>query len=360
MNRQPPVYLHLTSRKLGDGASQAINSSGSPAKPLPLPAPGLHRQGVDPQVLAHSAVQKAAAHAGGGAPLAAPLTESQTAAVKKIEQFAKSLKVADQAGVQLARATFMSKLLGVGVCTVAVVVATALTGASFGVGAAFLAVASVRLAVAVGDAACAYKAYTELCETPPRKTLPLGANSLGNFLYMTAFRNEKDSDQRVRKATLAAGAVSLALAIAGTALSLGAAAPDAVGQGLRLGCGALLALMWGRDSHVADSADAASASMRQARREALHAIKKAVTVPGGGELHQQFAALEAVVQQTPEFNAYKEQVTQLLDAKNLSRIDSLAPVVNRAFANTTRDMTSATLLSGQGVGLLLKVVKSLA
>ena len=281
---------------------------------------------------------------------------SQAQALDKVKAFAASLEKADRAGVQLARATFMSKLLGAGICAIGVGVAAALTGVSFGVGAALLAVASVRLAVAVGDAACAYKAYKEACETPPRKTLPLGANSLGNLLHKTVFRGEKDPDQRVRKATLAAGAMNLGLAAAGTALSLGAAAPDLVGRSLRQGCGVLLGVMWGSDSRFADRSDTASASMRQARRDALLAINTALTERGSVAAKEQAEALRVIFEKEPELQNYQTQWKALLKQAEDASKESVAPVANRAIANAARDATYFTLFSGPGIGLLLKAL----
>lgn len=354
-----PVTIHLSPGKpacTAGGAPKVTDPPGLATNPLP-PEPGAHAQAVDLQTLAQSAAQKAAAQVAGGAPPVPQRPESQALALEKIQSFSKRLEEADRAGVQLARASFMSKLLGAGICAVAVGVAAALTGVSFGVGAALLAVASVRLAVAVGDAACAYKTYKEACETPPCKTLPLGANSLGNLLHKTVFRGETDGDQRVRKATLASGALIVGLAAAGTALSLGAAAPDVVGRGLRLGCSALLSVMWGRDSHFADRADTASASMRQARREARDAIKTALGAQGTGRSNEQLNALRGAVQKTPELGVYGAQVADLLDeAAGPGRREPLTAVANRAVANGTRDTTYMTLLSGPGIGFLLKAL----
>lgn len=354
-----PVTIHLSPGKTpcaAGGAPTATAPPGLATNPLP-PEPGAHAQGVDLQTLAQSAAHKAAAYVAGGAPPVPQRLESQALALEKIQSFSKRLEEADRAGVQLARASFMSKLLGAGICAVGVGVAAALTGVSFGVGAALLAVASVRLAVAVGDAACAYKTYKDACETPPCKTLPLGANSLGNLLHKTVFRGETDGDQRVRKATLASGALIVGLAAAGTALSLGAAAPDVVGRGLRLGCSALLSVMWGRDSHFADRADTASASMRQARREARDAIKTALGAQGTGRSNEQLNALRGAVQKTPELGVYGAQVADLLDeAAGPGRREPLTAVANRAVANGTRDTTYMTLLSGPGIGFLLKAL----
>ncbi len=352
------VTLHPSPFKPKAEDPKATVIDDQTAKPLPLPGPGLHMPNANLESLAQSATRKAlwVANAGGESPPVAQLPSSQALALEKTQTFAKSLKVADQAGVQLARATFMTKLLGAGICAVGVGVAAALTSVTFGVGIGLLAVASVRLAIAVGDAACAYKTYKEACEIPPRKTLPLGANSLGNLLHKTVFSYEKNPDQRVRKATLAAGAVNLGLAAAGTALSLGAAAPDDVGRGLRYGCSALLGLMWGTDSRFADQSDAASAAMRQARRQAYDAIRDTVVKGGAGQDALRLV-LEELNQEDPGLKNYADEVKKLWsEASTKEREENLTPVANRAFANASREMTYATLFSGPGIGLLLKAL----
>ncbi len=355
----PAVTLHPSPLKPKAEDSKATVIDDQTAKHLPLSGPGSHMPNANRESLAQRATQKAlrVANAGGESPPVARLPSSQALALEKTRAFAESLEVAEQAGVQLARATFMTKLLGAGICAVAVGVAAALTGVTFGVGAGLLAVASVRLAVAVGDAGCAYKTYKEACEIPPTKSLPLGANSLGNLLHKTVFSYEKNPDQRVRKATLAAGAVNLGLAAAATALSLGAAAPEAVGRGLRYGCSALLGLMWRTDSRFADQSDAASAAMRQARREAYVALRNALGEKGAASRDAQRLALETLLLEDPGLKNYAVEVNKLWrEASDKEREENLAPVANRAFANASREMTYATLFSGPGIGLLLKAL----
>lgn len=119
----------------------------------------------------------------------------------KVRSWATHHERALKAGVDLTRATFMSKLVALGSALVSLGIASALAIATGGVATPLLIVATVRATVLVADCACAFVDWKRSQESPPR-SLPLGANSLGNLVYSLAKSclSEPDEAEKERQA----------------------------------------------------------------------------------------------------------------------------------------------------------------
>ncbi len=120
---------------------------------------------------------------------------------------------ARKAGVDLAKTTFVSKLLALGSAVVTLGIASALAVASAGAATPLVAIAAVRASVLVADCVCAYVDWKGSQASPPR-TLPLGSNSLGNAVYYLARSCMRAPDA----ATLDDRALSLGRAVSGMAI----------------------------------------------------------------------------------------------------------------------------------------------
>ena len=143
----------------------------------------------------------------------------------KVLRWATNHERALKAGVDLTRATFMSKLVALGSALVCLGIAGALAVATGGAATPLLIIASVRATVLVADCACAYVDWKRSQESPPR-SLPLGANSLGNLVYTLAKSclSEPDEAVKEKKAKLLGQGVSavavIGLAAAGMAMTV--------------------------------------------------------------------------------------------------------------------------------------------
>lgn len=361
------VVLHLRRPTTGRPA-QASSPGGAPSPAsLPLtgtvPAPRIQLAPAPLQKLAQQAVEKAGAQAAaatgpdGAAPVVRQLPSGRQVVLDRMREVASKMDAAKRAGVPLARSNFMSKLLGVGINVVAVAVAAALTATSFGAGAALLAVASVRLAVAVGDAACAYKTWKEAQETPPRNTLPMGADSIGNACHALFTRAGLPAYRATRLALGTSAFIQLGLAVSGMALGMGPAPTDATGLGLRLASTAVLGLMWRTGNQFNDQLDDANREMRSARREVVRAIWAMQAAEGS----QALEPLERAMEQDPALQPFQAQMRTLLlegaaAARGEAPPDDLAGVRTRQAANLVRDGLSFTSFAGLGVSAVKAVL----
>lgn len=264
-------------------------------------------------------------------------------------QVAAKIEAAERVGVRLDRLNFMSKLLGAGMAAVAVGVAAALTGATFGAGAALLAIASVRLAIAVGDAVCAYRVLQDRRETPPKNSLPLKSSAIGNALFFMFSKAGMPRTQAIDRATRASVPVSVGLAVVAMSLGQVAAAPDAVGTGLRVAAGGLLGLMWARDMHVNDEADRTALAARQARRAV---VRRAVALTPA-ETRQVIAWMDELLGSGVASRTLRADlaVSASGDLQRPGSAFDLAPVRNRAIANVARDAAALNTPIGLGVSL---------
>jgi hypothetical protein len=127
-------------------------------------------------------------------------------------------------GVNVASENWYTKLRGAGVALLSLIAAAALTATTGGAAAPILALASVTLAVAVGDAFCAYRSLKNAQaraegQTPPYAELPMGDSSAANLAY---FLLEKAgvSDPKFY-AKHVGRVIKLGLALGGMAASFG-------------------------------------------------------------------------------------------------------------------------------------------
>lgn len=148
-------------------------------------------------------------------------------ALERLRSSGARLQQAREAGVDLARAGFMSRLLGTGLYAVAVGVALALTVTTGGAAAPMLAIASARFLHVAADAGYALRIWRDARDAaagkPVRPPPPMGANALGNLFHAVFSRAPFDPARAVDRATRAAAFVQFGLAV--SALALGTAVP---------------------------------------------------------------------------------------------------------------------------------------
>lgn len=196
------------------------------------------------------------------APLANPVPAPQAAgatsppltaqdALKQIAAQADTLVRLRDEGVDLAKKTFMSKLLGVGMSAVFTAVALAVTVATGGAAAPVMAVAALRFISVASDAACAFQCWRDAVNgIPPERSLPMRASGVGNLIYFAAKRWGKDHDAAVRLATRGSAAVAVSLAVTGAVVGALGPASTAAEKACRVAAGVLLTAQFPADSRL--------------------------------------------------------------------------------------------------------------
>lgn len=148
--------------------------------------------------------------------------DSRREAIGVVRAARDKLLKARRDGVDLARSTFMRRLLGTAMNGLSMGVAAVLTAASGGALAPLLVVATLRFISAAADATAAYDACkrAERGEAPH----PMGTNGFGRLLYEHAVRDGKPQQEAVEQATRRSANIQIALAAGSliAALPLGA------------------------------------------------------------------------------------------------------------------------------------------
>ena len=145
-------------------------------------------------------------------------------ALDKLNQAAEKLKQADQVGVEVAKASWWKKALGVGIAVAAVVVAATLTAMSFGAAAPVLGIACAQLVVSTGNAVCAYRNYKNAealasGQPQPYEKLPMGNDFIGNGTHYLLGKLGVEDPGAIAKGVSVA--LNLGLAVAGIACGTG-------------------------------------------------------------------------------------------------------------------------------------------
>ncbi|MBM7072162.1 hypothetical protein JQC92_09000 [Shewanella sp. 202IG2-18] len=118
------------------------------------------------------------------------LTEKVNAVDKRVESATKNLEKAKEAGVDITKKTFLSKLGSLALSVGGLVAATAATVVTGGIATPFLLLALGNVAISAGDAYCAYQsAFNNI-------SYPCGTDSVGNFIFKLQCR---DSSTRSRE-----------------------------------------------------------------------------------------------------------------------------------------------------------------
>lgn len=200
------------------------------------------------------------------------LPSQRSEALDQLKASAAKLETARRAGVDLARASFMAKLLGAAMNAVGVGVAAALTVVTGGAAAPMLAIASMRFLSAAADAGYACKLWRDARDAADGKPVgpppPMGANALGNLFHAAFSCRPFDAAKAVDRATRAASFVQFGLAV--SALAVGAAivvpAP-VVHQVSRIVSSALLIAVFGRETQLMEGQAEARDAVTQASEE---------------------------------------------------------------------------------------------
>ncbi|ACR68158.1 protein EseG [Edwardsiella ictaluri] len=156
------------------------------------------------------------------APKASPSLEELKAQAKEAEQKAKDC------GVDMAKRSFVAKVLVLVAASAVLIAAALITGLTAGAGIPLLALASVGFAIAVGDVACA--AYDWHNKKNGGEGLPMGSDAIGNAIYGLG-KTCGASDERARQVAtygslLARSAITLGTIAVGGFLPV--AAPHAL------------------------------------------------------------------------------------------------------------------------------------
>lgn len=234
-----------------------IAPTGGPAPDRPGPLPGSpiftptrfedHPFGVNDHVVdeprdvqMHLADE---AHGLAQTPPVPKVKSERDKAIDKLNAASTKFKQARDEGVNIAEASFYRKLIKVATSALTVGIAAALTALSFGGAAPLLAVASINLAVSVGDAVCAYRAaknaMARAAGLDPPHHLPEGTSCVKNLLHV-ATKALGGSDERAAQVAKYGGAfVSLGLAAASMACGHGVGALPIVPKVLSM-CGSLI------------------------------------------------------------------------------------------------------------------------
>ncbi len=217
---------------------------------------------------------------GPGRAMAPPRARQVT---RTLRQWARRHAQARQAGIDLRKKAFLSKLLSTGCALLTVGAASVMTVLTGGAATPVLAVASVRAALLIADCWCAWVHWQRAVRVPPEPPLPMGGNFLGNVVYRAAIAAGVGPLRARECAAYGSGALLVALAATGMGLSLGLSAdtipPEVTAMRYAAGAGSLLSL--GTFARAADGYDPAARRRDEAAADLFKEIlERAVTVHG--------------------------------------------------------------------------------
>lgn len=199
-----------------------------------VPALFVHHQIPEPVQAEPLAIDEAqAADATGKAQgplvLAVDVSYAEKAALEKLKVATdRCLDAKLQAGVDLARAGFIKKLWGVASAGMVLAAAAMASAVSLGAATPFLAIACVHMAVAVGDAGCAWMTHRNALALqqgadPPFKHVPMAGNCLANLTYPIASRLCSSPESARRAASWTA--IALKCGLMAASFSVGIVSP---------------------------------------------------------------------------------------------------------------------------------------
>ncbi len=272
-----------------------------------------------------------------------------------IQNMANAYLQACEHGVDLAKASFMSKLLGVGTAAAIAGVAVALTVATHGATAPLVAVLGTRFLIAAADAACAWRCWRDAKAAAAGRAvenpLPLGANAIGNLLHKALRSCGLDAGRATRYATTGSALVSVGLSAAALGLGLFAPAADLAGKITRLAAGGAAALLFPFETYALCKEQVG----KPGRQEALKALDDAVRqYVSQGDTNQQAQRkrriLAALHSQTARDRATRDLVSHLL--QTLAPVNAPKPLdlVNAGQTHFARTSALACGLTILGLG----------
>lgn len=282
--------------------------------------------------------------AGANAPATNPLAALQAQGNK--------LRAAAAAGVDLARKTFMSRLLGASLSAMFLGVAVALTVATGGAAAPVLAIAALRFISVAADAACAYKCWRDACDAqagrPVSRPLPMRASAVGNLVYAVAIHRGYTPEEATRWATRGQGLVALSLAVAGAVLGGIGPAATVAEKACRMAAGALLTVQFPVDTDLI----AQGAQLRKALTELQPLIQAHVR------------AAEAAAQaagQAVDLDAVRQQVLAAVGGVGMfqAEVDALADAIGQPapLAPAPTVLSNPRVAQGSRTGVVVTTVQ---